>query len=129
MRRPSDHFAASAAGQASPPTTSVCRCGNSPCGKVARAAGGISAWLTACFSSRSARSVPSSCSGPGTTSAAPARKAINWSITEASKPLEENCSTRESWSMASRSAIAVPRLPRPACGTTTPLGMPVEPEV
>ena len=65
----------------------------------------------------------------GTTSAAPAGNAISSSMIEASKLDEENCRTRESGVMPSRSIWAPARLVMPTCETTTPFGVPVEPEV
>ncbi len=63
------------------------------------------------------------------TRAAPVSQAPQNSATDASKLGEANCRTRLSPVTANRSACAAASPARPACGTTTPFGVPVEPEV
>src|SRR3984893_18509592 len=94
IRRPSDQRATRSGGQASPPTIRVPNCSSRPLGMPARTAGGMSAWLTACRVSVSARISPAMRPGSGTTSAAPAGNAMSSSMIEASKLDEENCRTR-----------------------------------
>ena len=65
----------------------------------------------------------------GTTSAAPAANAVQMSETEVSKLSEANCRTRLPAPMPNRPAWWLTSTAGPACGTTTPLGRPVEPEV
>ena len=84
---------------------------------------------------RPPRSVSSSAS-PGRrasrddiTSVAPASSVSNTSATAASKENEANCRTRLVPSMPNRRACAYARLGTPRCGTITPLGVPVLPEV
>ncbi|TWH16741.1 hypothetical protein L612_003500000230 [Rhodococcus rhodochrous J38] len=56
-------------------------------------------------------------------------KAVMYSKIDASKLGEEKCDTRAAGGGARRVCRVADRFARPRCGTTTPLGRPVEPEV
>src|SRR5439155_15462856 len=129
IRRPGAHRATSSAGHASPPTARVRKSGSATSGTVAIATGGIRACVTRFATITSASSSPSSGPGGGTTRAAPAGSDMHSSRIEASKLGEENCRTRSPADTAKCSTSAAEKLARPACGTTTPFGCPVEPEV
>jgi hypothetical protein len=95
---------------------------------AARSEGGKVATVTA-----SSRIIASS-SGPACprgaiTSAAPLSSVCATSATPASKEKEANCSTRPPGSTPNASRCAAARFPIPRCGTTTPFGRPVDPEV
>ncbi|CAM5480991.1 hypothetical protein SGRI78S_04629 [Streptomyces griseus subsp. griseus] len=129
MRRPGAQRATSSGEQASPPTIRQEKPGRSAAGTLARAAGGISAWVTRRPAITSASGSPARGPGSGTTRAAPEVSAMHSSSTEASKLGEENCRTRLSPVTAKRSRSVAAKAASPAWVTTTPLGTPVEPEV
>jgi hypothetical protein len=63
------------------------------------------------------------------TRAAPEHNAINSSETAASKPTDANCNTREVGSTWKWAICATAKFTAPACGTATPFGTPVDPDV
>ncbi|GAA3089162.1 hypothetical protein GCM10020001_000120 [Nonomuraea salmonea] len=67
--------------------------------------------------------------GLATTSVAPVTSGQKNSQTDTSKPYGVFCSTRSPGSSGSRRCIQASRFTTPACGTTTPFGRPVDPEV
>ncbi len=129
IRRPGLHCAISAAGHASPATTRHSSARSSVLLSVANTAGGSVAWLMRCSTSRWRNPSPLTASAGVSTKAAPLDSAISVSHAEASKLKVANCSTRECRVTFRRSTCAAANALRPACVTTTPLGVPVEPEV
>lgn len=129
MRRPGAHRSTSSAEHASPPTIRHENVSSPLTGTLARAAGGISAWVTRRSEITSASGSPASAAGPGTTRAAPEVSVMHSSSTDASKLGEENCRTRLDGVTANRSRSVAANADRPECVTTTPLGTPVEPDV
>ena len=85
---------------------------------VASTAGGSVACVIASSARNSASSAPSRRSGGTTTKAAPDNKAIDHSEQKLSKP---GLTPNRAWPTA--------RFDNPACGTITPLGRPVDPDV
>ncbi|CAM3969118.1 hypothetical protein COSO111634_30220 [Corallococcus soli] len=68
-------------------------------------------------------------SGGANTSVAPDRRVENSSHTEASKPMDASCRSRRPGRSARAERRAMAVLHRPWCGSSAPLGVPVEPEV
>ncbi len=130
-RRPADQRATTSGGQASPATASAVICGRVVSGgRAARTDGGRVAWVTRCSATSPARPAPGSRRAAGAmTRVAPVSQAPQISATDASKLGDANCRTRLPAVTVNRSACAAASPARPACGTTTPLGTPVEPEV
>src|SRR5579872_4484845 len=129
IRRPGAHRAARSGGHASPPTTSTPRSGNSRPERVASADGEISACVTCSSVSTLARRSPATRPGGGSTRVPPAAHARQTSRMLASNPAAANCSTRAPGPAANRSSSAAANAPTPAWVTTTPFGVPVEPDV
>ncbi len=131
MRRPGDQRSTRSAGQASPATTSETTPGSvSFGGRAASTDGGRVTWVTRRSASRSSSPAPGSSRSPGAmTRAAPASQVTHISETDASKLGEASWSTRLSPVTANRSACAAASAARPVWETTTPFGVPVEPEV
>ena len=129
MRRPSDHRATSAPGQASPATISPSRSRPALSPRVASTMGGKVACVTlwAVMTSRSAG--PARSSSGTSTSLAPTVRAMAISDNDASKLRDANCNTLDWGVMPSRSTWAAASVGIPACATITPLGVPEEPEV
>ena len=71
----------------------------------------------------------SSCAGSARHRVPPAARVTKTSETSASKPSAANCSVLVDGPTAKSDILAVTRLVRPACSMSTPLGVPVEPEV
>ncbi len=129
MRRVPAQRAGRPGGHASPATVSVSSVAGSS-SATASTLGGTVAWVM----SQRRSAAPSatwggSPSAPGTTEAAPDSRAMHSSETAASKLSDAICRTRDSRVTANRSIWARARFPTPVCGTTTPLGRPVEPDV
>ncbi|KOU04658.1 hypothetical protein ADK88_21300 [Streptomyces sp. NRRL F-2295] len=130
MRRPSDQRATSSGGHASPATTTVAPAGSASSGSTASAVGGRVTCVTSCSAQSAARSGPGiSRSAGATTRVAPDRSPITISQAAASKLSAANCSTRLPGPTPNASRWARAREAMPPCGTTTPLGRPVEPDV
>src|SRR5574342_1199059 len=130
--RPGAHRSTSSGGHASPPTITV-RNSASPwaacAGTVARAVGGINAWVTRSSASTVASCSPSNGPAGGTTNAAPAGKHRHSSSTDASKLGEENCRTRSPARTAYRAISAAEKLANPVCVTIRPFGQAGDPDV
>jgi hypothetical protein len=129
-RRSGAQRSTSSAGHASPAVISVRNAGSSAGGSTASAEGGRVATVTSSSWRRRRRSGPGArVSRVPSTSVAPAASAITISNTEASKLGEANWSTRSPASTPRSRACPRATLASPRCGTSTPLGRPVEPEV
>ena len=120
-----------AAVQASPATTSVCNVGAPPAStNPGTTLGGSVTWVIARSFNTAANASPASMRArPGRQRQAPRHQAVKTSDTEASKLSEANCSNRLRGSMANASICASVSSRKPSCSTSTPLGVPVEPEV
>lgn len=124
-------------GTTSPPTiiwASGCSSGQSTSARsfthCCHSAAGASTTVISCSAQNRSSSRPDSPAGSGwTTSAAPATRAGKMSPTEASKLNGGIISSRSAAWKPCRSTNACARLVRATCGTTTPFGVPVEPEV
>ncbi len=130
MRRPGAHRSTRAGGQASAPTTRVRTVVNRPDGTVASTAGDSCRCVTACSETQLARRSPTltSCD-PGSTTAAPAASVARVSDTATSKPGAASCAVRSPGVSPSRVTWDSTRSLTAAREQTTPLGVPVEPEV
>ncbi|BDU02574.1 hypothetical protein IFM12276_56020 [Nocardia sputorum] len=119
----------SSGGHASPPATTT-RNSSSPVGSTdASAAGVTNAWVTASRRSRDAKSSPPNTVGDATTMVAAPPSASSNSSTEASNDGDAKCSVRDALVTRYRSRCSAQKLASPAWVTTTPFGVPVEPEV
>ena len=129
--RPGAQRCTSACGIASPPEINTRRPGSvAVSGSADSTTGGSSAWVMPAWATKLSSASPiSTTPGAGMCSDAPCDSAISHSNTQASKLKDANCSTRLSCDTANRSACACSRLATPRCGTSTPFGRPVEPEV
>ncbi len=87
-------------------------------------------WVPPCREMYSVSASPATRRSVGTTTTRPPTpSAIVRSHTATSNPTDANCTTRLSAVTPIRSVAVAIRLPMPSCDTTTPLGLPVEPEV
>src|ERR1017187_282924 len=129
IRRPRDHSATSSPGHASPATISKVSWSRDPGGSEPSTAGGSVTCVTPVRARYAASSAPIRCPDGTVTSAAPASSAMQHSTANASKLGEANCATRESAPMPNAAISNRDRLAIPVWATTTPLGVPVEPEV
>ncbi len=103
--------------------------GSARSGMVASAAGGRSTWVSACRVTNAASSGPSRCSAGTTASAPPANRLIASSENIMSKLGEANWRCRVPGPVPTvRSQVRTSPV-IPSCVLTTPLGVPVEPEV
>ncbi len=126
--------AASSAGSASPPQKSrrsVRHSASAGWSTTTRSTDGTS-WSTVIPSRRTASSSsPASRCAPGgaMTSVAPASSGAQNSHTDASKPMGVFCSRRSAGARGKARSIQAIWLASARCGTPTPFGSPVEPEV
>ncbi|BCN49115.1 hypothetical protein RE9416_24160 [Prescottella equi] len=130
IRRPGAHCATSSGGHASPPVATHSSAAVRPAGSTeASAAGVTNACVTRFSRNRSRSSSPPRTVGGATTIVAPEPTASSNSRIEASKLGDEKCRVRERGVMPNRVRSSAAKFARPRCETTTPLGMPVEPDV
>src|SRR5580765_1175252 len=125
---PRDHLATDAPLSASPPFIRHCRGKALNSSRLASTGTGNKACVTPRETRSSYKARPSRCSC-GKTSVAPALNAIRSSQNEASKFSEANCRTRDSSVSCRPSLWLVASEGIPSCVTTTPFGIPVDPEV
>ncbi|GAA5082536.1 hypothetical protein GCM10023319_25470 [Nocardia iowensis] len=119
----------SSGGQASPPATTT-RNSSRPVGSTdASAAGVMNACVTPSRRISAASSSPPNTVGATTTMVAAPPIASSSSSTEASNDGDAKCKVRESLVTWYRSRCSSQKLDKPAWVTTTPLGLPVDPEV
>ncbi len=129
-RRPGAQRATTSALHASPVEITVFSSGSSARGVAASAEGVNLACVTRSLRSRARRSSPGIiASREATTSVAPLHSAVKRSSTDASKCSGAKKSTRAPSPMRYAAVKARMALHTPRCGTMTPLGRPVEPEV
>ncbi len=92
--------------------------------------GGTVAWLTRRSATNSASPAPGRCSvDRGITTVPPATSVVTTSATAESQPRAAKNSTRLPGHSVNRSACAAASPASPRWDTTTPLGVPVDPEV
>jgi hypothetical protein len=129
-RRPSAHRAATSGRQRSPPHPRVRTPASVPAGIISSTAGVTTRWVMP-----RARMVSASTAGAATVSggtvqtAAPPASAAKISSTEWSNASDAVCATRSPGRTSIRLTASAMIPTPPACGTSTPLGRPVEPEV
>ena len=129
ITRPGAYAATTDAGTASAPHSNHRTDANAATGTVASTVGVRKACVICCCAISSASSAPPRTCAGATTTVAPAPNPSSSSSTAASKLGEAACNTRAAGPTANRCANSAAKLPRPRCGTTTPLGRPVVPEV
>src|SRR5690606_35108031 len=125
------HRCTSSAGTFSAPHSTMNPAGNSvSSGNIPSTDGPIAMWVTRWRRVYSASGSPGTRRSAGTTTRVPPLSSpMHISQNATSKLGEANCSTRLLESTPTRSAWVASSLATPRCGTTTPLGLPVEPEV
>ena len=130
IRRPADQRSTSSGGQASPAVMRVRPSGiGSPTGQAASTVGGRQTTSMPAFATSSASGSPGARSASAaSTRTAPVSSAVSSSQAAASKLNEANCSSRVPSPTPKRSCSAASAATA-RCGTSTPLGRPVEPEV
>ncbi len=118
-------------GTVSVPTRIVEPAGSSQSsGSAATRDGGRIMWVIRRSRRKSVSAGPATRTSSGaSTSLPPTVSAMVSSNTATSKPTEANWSTRLSVLRSILSTAVAARLAMPSCGTTTPLGLPVEPDV
>ncbi len=129
-RRPADHAPATAPGNGSAPASTVPSPGTAP-GSSTPSNDGTTLAATTPRPVISPVSAPGSdrCAAVAITSVPPAARVTATSSTDASKLNDANCSTRTPGPAPSTGPRAAARFTTPPCPTSTPFGVPVDPEV
>ncbi len=127
----SDQAEITAGGTVSVPTSTVQPSGNRHSGgRAAMSDGGRIACVTPWRAQNSVSSGPATRASSGTTtSREPVHRAIATSKTATSNPIDANWSTTDPCVNRIRSSAVATNDEMPSCGTTTPFGRPVDPEV
>lgn len=98
-------------------------------GMDANAAGGRVRWVMSNSVMRSTRSGPTRRSSSTSTIVQPLNRLMHWSHTDMSNMKDANRSTWQCGPSPNVSRTVDARLLTPVCGTATPFGRPVEPDV